>query len=259
MNKNLIIILLAIISVGTVGYIVYDKVSESKKEDGVKTENNSDKIVSDHQLEDFTKIVNEELEFFVSQEKLDDITNEEKTYLLYYLLDDKTEVTVDKLENVRKNSSLREMNVKYTDIYDSYESFVLIDDVLRSLDKQTGKYSDYLTGHGGLMISSHSFLQDFKIDNNKYILSYKYVFIKAQGEGPTDLDMYYTFEDAVKKTNRKKEFIWDVQTLYKPSPSAQADTYAENNYESFKDELDTYNYVFEIHDGNIVLVDFYRN
>ena len=76
--------MLAIISVGAVGYIVYDKVSENKKEDGVKTENNSDKIVSDHQLEDFTKIVNEELEFFVSQEKLDDITNEEKTYLLYH-------------------------------------------------------------------------------------------------------------------------------------------------------------------------------
>ena len=246
MKKNIIIILLAIISIGLIGYIIYDK-------------NDNDTVNKvNYKLIDFTKVINNELYFLVSQKNYKDLTDKEKTYMFYLLVDDRNNVTVDKLENIRKNSSLRELSVNYTDIYDSYNGYELTNDILRSLNKETGQYSEPLIGHGGLFIDKIPFLVDYKFENNRYIISYKYVFTKNQGDGPTNLDAYYTYEDAIKGQNKIKEFLLEDANDESSLLFQNVKDYANENYDDLKDKLDTYNYVFEVKDNNIILTDFYR-
>lgn len=265
MKKNIIIAILAIVSIGLIGYIVYDKMNDKKEEpmNNEKEENNNqvdNSLASNYKLEDFTKIIEEELGFLESKKNYKDLTNKEKNHWLYLLSHYPLDLlTTDTLENIRKNSSLREMEVEYDDVYAIYEGYEISDTLERTLDKESGKYTDVLGGHGAISISGTPFLYDFKIDNDQYIISYKYVFIQDVGQGPADLNIHYTYENAVNRENKIKVFSptetnYDMNLLY-----MMAKNYIEDNYESFKDKLETYNYVFEIHDGNIVLVDFYRN
>ena len=237
MMKNLIITILAIVSICSVGYIVYIN------------NNNSDNNNNNYKLEDFTEIIDKELNFLKTKKKLSDLTNEEKTFMIYWhLLGYSNDLTTTKLENARKNSSLREMDVTYTDIYDTYDYYKMHDTIVYSLNKKSGKYTNVFGGHGVESLDTYDFLVDFKRENNKYIVSYRHIFRLRLDPGATiDYNLYYTFEDYL--NGKKYTKVVDGDNVY----------YYKENYKSFKDKLDTYNYVFEVHDGNIVLTDFYRN
>ena len=257
-NKNLVIALLAILSVGSIGYIGYDKLNSDNNN------NDNDNIVENeeeqYKLEDFTKIVNEELGFLKSKKNLKDLTNEEKTYMLFSLLENRDNITINKLEDIRKNSSLREMEVEYTDLLDTNNGYQLLSTVTHTLNKDTGEYAYNIgTGRGGTPVWSRPFLTDFVEKDNQYILSYKYAFTRSQGDGPTDLDLYYSLEDALNKKNIIKTFLLRDASENFQELNWKIDTYLNDNYDSIKAELDTYNYVFEVKEGNIILVDFYRN
>lgn len=255
MKKNIVILLLALISISLVGYIVYGKMNEDKIVNDNDTNNNFNE--DSYGIEDFTSVINKELGFLVSKENFIDLTEEEKTRMLFDL-SDKEEMTTEKLENIRINSSLREIDVEYTDIYNRYNGYELDDDVFMTLDVETGEYSNPLTGHGASLISFRSFLQDYKVEDGRYIITYKYVFIKKQGDGPSNLDLYYFYEDAINDENKVKEFLLEDVDNNELLLSNQVDSYVSANYRNFKDELNVYTYEFEIHDENIVLIDFYR-
>lgn len=209
------------------------------------------------------RIINKELYLLLNKNSLNDLNNQEKLRMLY--LTYKTSVNnvyngfyKKDLESVHKNGVLNSLNIEYTDINDYGNGGLReFSEVLHKLNKDTNQYSSSLTGHGDLPIFYESKLVDFKQENNRYIVSYKYVFGKRRGDGPSSIDAYKTVEDAIKSENIIKSFeLTDDNNELKLSNEFKK--YVQDNYEKLKNDLKIYTYVFEVKNNKLTLTDFYR-
>lgn len=94
-------------------------------------------------------------------------------------------------------------------------------------------------------------------NNNQYTISIKYGWYKnTLSEGPEDLYAYTTYNDAKKNINsvykidaeRVEELDYEIENEFSK--------FFEENYETYKEQMDTYNYVFEQKDDQLYLIGF---
>ena len=163
------------------------------------------------------------------------------------------------LENIHENSLLNNLNIEYTDINDTYDGFLhLTNDIMFKLDKKTNEYKYVGSGHGGMSIHYSSKLVNYKQEDNKYIISYKYIF-GSSSEGGPHLSVYKTIEDLYERKNGIELCKTEDANKCYDNYLELFNSYFDTNYKNLENELDTYTYVFEVIDNKLTLTDFYRD
>ena len=218
---------------------------------------------------DFEKIINEDLGFLLEKSSLTDITNEDITAWAF----NKSKYNYSTnsfeskyLEDIIKNSVFRNIEFDLTDIYQVRGNYadIHLSDSVKCFSLKGTKYTNEDTcGSSGLGATPYvtKFVY-FKQEKNRYIISAKSIFTTIL-TGPDDIRLYSSYEKARKasldnsfynlsfKTFAMKENGDDYIVSYD-----DADKYINENWNSIKDKLDTYTYIFEIEDGEIILQDF---
>lgn len=270
MNKNIVIIILSILLVGVSGFVVYDKyikddtknensVLDNKKEDG-KTINSTS-----IELYKFEEVIENELSGLEAFNSLSEVPNENKMVLLYNLYSknkEKTPETFTKsdLEKAKESSSLSNMEINYDYICDMYGIYTIKKDIVGyEYDKnsETYTYTNAL-GHGGVAEGIiYKKLIDFKYQDNKYILKYKYMFYNGGSViDKESTSIYYTVTDllnnkTIKDFNNNKNELASYNQF-------DAISYIKNNYSSLESNMKEFTYEFEIINNNkIVLSNYY--
>lgn len=117
-------------------------------------------------------------------------------------------------------------------------------------------YSNNNIGHGVTApYPIYTRITDYKEENNKYVVSAKFVFTIDKGDGPTSLDLYYKYNDVAtdKPFIKGPEYNGDYDiNEYKNNIIM----YILNNYSDIQSNLMTYTYTFEKVDNKLYLVDF---
>lgn len=163
-------------------------------------------------------------------------------------------------KNIHNNSTLNSLDIKYADINDSYsQGLGISNEVWYKVDNFTNRYVYVGYGHGaGPYISVYKNLVNYKQEENKYYLSYKYLFGNG-GEGPNDISLYKNVDDALNRKNEIKTFSIEKHNYDTAALKKEIELYVNDNFESLDNGLYTYNYVFEVINGKLTLTDYYRN
>lgn len=263
-NKGIIVLLVIIIIIISVLCVLFATGTISLK--NIETNNNQD--ISENNNETNTDKDNNISNDDISEEKLvniienqlfvlfrtssitkkEDIDNRSKLLVALKILEDnytidsddkKTELTEfskAKLEDAFNSSVISDLEIEH----DSFDVFYLVDDIYY---KNTSAMSKYIFSYN---VPQASRVKNYEKDGDKYIISMNYLF-------PNDIvgitDYYGSLNDAENKTNAivTYEDYFNVQE------------YLDNNYDSIKDKLATYNYTFEVTNNKINLVDFSIN
>ena len=259
------IILMIITGIGgfILGQKFYDKEEEIKEElNDNKEENNINKTTKER-VDD---IIANELEQLIPLKSLNELSNQDKLQTILYMYVKNGSGYTDTiqkstLENIFKNSSIRNLGIEYKDIYEERQ---LQDTENTIYIIENGVYKKTIGGGtGGYIGLIQKKLVDYKEENNKVTISYKYAFYKNEGDGPTPINIYYTFEDAKNNQNKIKTFdpLDYKDELYPNEPfSYPKAKEAAENYDFSKDldKLNTYTYVFELINNELILIDFNR-
>ena len=261
-SKVGLIIFLILIILGLAGYICYDKFFSKKEPAKIEKECDNSNFLQD----DFTAIIDEELDILLGMKSTSNITNEQMTIWAYTNVSNDLPSTqhfsASALDDYIKNSSLRKLNYKLTNIYDWYGNYAYVDDYI-CLKLENGEYNvtDTPCGHGFTFVSpQYSKVVGLEHKCNEYIVSVKNVFTYGGDGGPSN-QYFYAFDDAYNyymgSEDIKPFYEVDFETDYGIAKEL-ANNYITENWDTIKDKLETYKYTFEIVDGDIVLKDFER-
>lgn len=272
--KKTLTILIVIISLFLgifIGIILEKKVLNNSNDINDLDNNQNNEVIDnnenlDNNDEEIRKqveeIVSNELDQLLPKKSLNELTNQDKlqTILYIYASENSYSEIINKevLETIFKNSSLRNLEIEYTDIYFDH---MLQDTNEKFYEIQDNIYKKIGGGHGASQLNTiYKEVTDYKKNENKITISYKFAFYTVLGEGPNPINLYYTYEDAL---NDKNKIISYEPSDYLTAEDASGYITAFNaakNYDFSKllDKLDTYTYTFEINNNDIVLVDFNR-
>jgi len=226
--------------------------------------------VNNIKQEDLDNVIDNELFLLVKKNKLSELTNQEKLVMLYntmywrnmcnYSSSEFDYFKIDDFKNIHNNSTLNSLDIKYADINDSYsQGLGISNEVWYKVDNFTNRYVYVGYGHGaGPYISVYKNLVNYKQEENKYYLSYKYLFGNG-GEGPNDISLYKNVDDALNRKNELKTFSIEKHNYDTAALKKEIELYVNDNFESLDNGLYTYNYVFEVINGKLTLTDYYRN
>lgn len=121
-------------------------------------------------------------------------------------------------------------------------------------------YTNVIGGHGAIQLNTiYKKIIDYNKQENKVTISYKYAFYKVS-EGPSPIDLYYTYEDALNSKNKittynPNDYMTDEDPVgYQGALNAAK----KHDFSNELDKLNTYTYVFEIIDSKLILIDFNR-
>ena len=211
---------------------------------------------------DVEKVVEKELKILLTKKSLSDFTNQDKLQVVFDLYREKNgyKETISKkeLENLYKNSSLRNMDIKYENIY-FYYMLKPSDELLYEI--KGDNYVKVEGGHGVPTLDTiYKKITNYNQDADKITISCKYAFYRVDGDGPNPIDLYYTYDDAINGKNNittynPNDYMTDDDPLGYQGAKSAAEKY---NFSNVLDKLDTYTYTFKIIDNELVLVDFNR-
>jgi len=237
-----------------------DNNSNNNEEENNNIQNDNNKSVRER----IEEIVENELKQLIPKKTLEELTNQDKLQTVLSLYHNSNEYTdtIQKatLENIFKNSSIRNLGIEWEDIYIERSSFVESTETMYEIENNI--YKNVVLG-GGAGISIDKIYQqiiDYYEDNNEITISYKYAFYRTDGTGPVPIKLYYTIEDAL---NDQDEIITydplDYPSSDEPFSYPEAFKAAQNHdFSKELDKLDTYTYTFEIQNNDIILIDFSR-
>lgn len=265
MKKRILIILIIIISL-SIGVFLGVNLEKGKIDNNNDINNSSNKEEVNNNDKEIRgkveEIVSNELDQLLSKKTLSELTNQDKlqTILELYAKENSYPETISKeaLENIFKNSSLRNLEIEYNDIYWDH---MLQDTNEKYYEIEGDTYKKTISGHGANQLNTiYKQVTDYKKDENKISVSYKYAFYTVIGDGPQPINLYYTFEEALHSEN--KVITYDPRNYLTDEDLSgyQSAFNAAKNHDFSKslDKLDTYTYTFEIINNEIVLVDFNR-
>lgn len=266
MKKNVIIVLLMILSVGLCGYIVYNNVvNDTESKENVNNSNKQEENLTSISYSVFEDIIVNELSGLERFNSLSELPNENKLIMLYNLYKKSNQLqsvetfTKTDLENAKEKSSLATLDVTYDYICDMYGVYSINKDVVGyEYDKstETYTYSSNLS-HGALSEGIiYKKLVDYRKDNNKYILDYVYIFYNGGNmTSKEDVSIYKSVSDLLADKPLKTFSNKIDLPVYKNRNDALE--YIETNYDEIESELQTYTYEFMIENDRIVLSNYY--
>ncbi|MBO5182995.1 MAG: hypothetical protein J6B64_01215 [Bacilli bacterium] len=249
-------------AIGIIILLIY-KVSEIKKEknefnylDNLKIQQVNKEINSQEiKQEELETIISNELDILYGKTSMNDITNQDKLSIGLKILkksstNDGT-FTKDELESAFNKTCLSKLGI-------IHENIIPI-----SNDNEDGNPLIGYTFTDGIynneILLNSTFIQTiavgkksikFNNDNGKYTISIKYLF----GEPSDDIMNVH------KVYGKNKEEIGEIPIeLLIGGKKENIQIWFEQNYEAFKDKLETYNYVFTKENDKISLIDFYIN
>lgn len=307
MKKNILIILLLLLSISLLGYIAYDKILKkedneiiinSNKTDNLQNSNSSeenknneeedkteikDENINENQedtnnnnlnndqniektdnieLEKYEKIIETQLLKILGFKSISETTNQDRLAMVFEVYNNKYDwkekITINELEEVKKNSAIRDIDVEYTDLEDynmstNYKSskFYL---------KKGNVYEYNNTGHKEKSESIiYKELINSNINNNEIQLSYKFIFAKTYSKSASTTPGYHSLYYNLKEKEFKEFSFMDIhEEAGKDIAYNNAKVYITENYKTIKDNLYTYNFIFTNEDNNIILKDYYR-
>ena len=233
----------------------------NNNQDNGNTDNNKDNENDENRKNDIEKIIDNELRYLLSKKKLNELTNQDKlrTILILYSSENGNNDTINKnaLDNVFKNSSLRNLEIVYEDIY---EDSMLQDTTGKWYELDNDIYNKVILGHGGNIFNIiYKQVVDYKEESNKITISYKYAFYTTIGDGPVPINIFYNYNDAIKNENRVA--VYDPMDYLTEEDfsgyQAALNDAKEYDYVKDLDKMYTYTYVFDIVNDDYVLTDYF--
>ena len=257
MKKNIIIIILCILLLGLSGYIIYDKFLNNKNEINI---NNIPNNIKEYAKEDFDKIVNPwlGLSSLLNKNSLEEMTNQERLRMIIDMYDGEDKYGIfnqSKLEEIHKNSAIKNLSITYENLYNYYGTFLWDDVPLVGFeydkDNKTFKYTGAL-GHGGVSYGNIAYSDMISMDTDgiNYTVKYKYVFINSSGDGPSDVTLYLNIKDALSHGNEWVKLSVNEDNYVNPKE------YIQEHYDEIKDKLQVYTYKFKVENDNLVIIEF---
>ena len=163
--------------------------------------------------------------------------------------------TKEELDEAWKSSIFSKIPLKHEDFW--FYGYNSDTKPTYSYSEETGKYTSNPVGHGACLVSpAYRKMIDYNETDGKYTAKYKYVwYYGCEGSQPTTL--YGSYNDAKEKKNAIYEIDMDN---YENGiiPEGTINQIIEDNWESFKDKLDTYTYTFITENNHYVLNFFQR-
>jgi len=164
-----------------------DNNSNNNEEENNNIQNDNNKSVRER----IEEIVENELKQLIPKKTLEELTNQDKLQTVLSLYHNSNEYTdtIQKatLENIFKNSSIRNLGIEWEDIYIERSSFVESTETMYEIENNI--YKNVVLG-GGAGISIDKIYQqiiDYYEDNNEITISYKYAFYRTDGTEPVTI------------------------------------------------------------------------
>lgn len=203
------------------------------------------------------QIVEEQLFPLWNKNSLNEITNQEKLYLAlsaYATQKGKsvyeiTSLTKDELEQAYQNITISKLPITHESILSRY-LLTQDKDTLMHYDEEKQMYTNANpSGHGACVTyPTHHESYNYNIVNGQYSISYKYIYVHTC-EGDIFPAWYGSFEDAKTQQNailpagEGNEIVWHDSRLI-------------DNYESIRNQLEDYHYIFEKVNNQFKLIQF---
>ena len=165
------------------------------------SDNNDDNEVSDNSgfmLDAYENIITSDLSKLLGENSLSELSNQDILYMLVEMYKNQNEFpedfTKEDLDNIHRNSVLRNINFVHEDISDYSIVNEYTGSPLFNYSDSTYKYAN--TGHSyeTLKIVNKELVEIIEKDN-EVMLSYKFVFLKQSGNNPVYLKLYSTIDD----------------------------------------------------------------
>jgi len=243
-----------------------------KEENNVNNENdnhNNSQNEEKYNPEFFNEIITTQLQSLFNKKSLNELTNQERLYLLLQLYRNQNDyeysenIKVEDLRVVHQSSIIKNLSINYTDIYDRYTSFVSDEkgnmEIAYKYNPASDNYTNTGLGHGGNIVAKPLYkeLMQFTNKDNTYTIEYKYVFGNSYGDGPTPYELYYSGIDAYNEKNSfKKQDDNDCTGEYCTDYETPMIEYIENNYDQIKNKLSTYAYTFKLDNNQLIITSF---
>lgn len=217
-----------------------------------QTNSNSDK--KNLNQGDFKKLVNDELYILFGFKSLKDVTNDRKLTLTFNKIENEHAKSDNNvyvlLESVSKEEVEKVFNETcFSKLGINHEKF----DVFELNDSYYNRNNQYMSKRN-LFHSNYAYkIKKYEQEGNKYTLAINYLFPDTM-PGPKYYYGSYSSEDQNENNKIVKAYEDGIPENY-----INSQEYLDNNYEKIKDKLDTYNYIFEVNNNKIEIVDFYIN
>lgn len=205
------------------------------------------------------KIVSSELNYLLSFDSLGGFTNQSKLQSILRIYGNefgyKDEITVDDLNKVYSNSSLRNLGIEYEDIYID-EMYQETDKVFYRLDNNIYKKVTENDTTNKLQIA-YKYIVNYSKEDSLIVISYKYGFYNILNDSDK-INVFSFYEDAIENKNIIKEISIDEYKTDNSDGKNEAINAAMTfDFTNYLDTMKTYTYTFRIDDmDNINLIGY---
>ena len=233
-----LLVVVGLLATGTIGFKTSTTTDNGQiSENNQTNENNDPATVNQSELE---KIIVDEL-YIITNRNTGRTTiksiNDIESYDLETLVINKynesdsslTEISKNEMQNILSETCLSNMTITFDGTYKKNEY------TKRNL--YYGKIGAFKT-------------VSFNNENNKYMISVKYIFVDNGDSGDRGLNGYGTMDDLKENKNPIVQ-LYDDNTNTRIIDDIQK--YLDNNFDTLKNKLATYNYTFEKQNDKIVL------
>lgn len=206
-----------------------------------KPEYNSDGPITEEKLKE---IIDNQLSFIFYKNNFDEITNEDLFSRAHIYIDingKDSEFSADELEDALSKTVLGYMQLIHESHYYPSGYDYIYDNGIYTRDEESYVHAD-------IIFEKPVFgkVESFTESDGEYTISVKYLW--TAGHYKPGNEVYRNRQDAINENN--KITIEGTHCLV---------DWAYENFDTYKDELATYNFVFEEVDNHINLIDFYIN
>lgn len=263
------------------GYVMFDKMMSVRSSSGSDVSDNKlsgnkssgNSSMSFDDLMELKSIIgattydNDSLNFILSKDSLNDITNNEKLFYASYQMDDKNResgFSKEDLKNAYNKSALS--NLEYTDdtINENGEQVYTYDNGAYKFDPRPSA-EKYVSTR-----AVYAYDSDYYVKGNKYVVVNKYLFANSyefdkmanlslddylKNGGTVLYGSFSKAEEGAKNLDKGYDGVGKLG-YYWTDHVAILNSFAMKNYGSIKDKLDTYTFTFEKKDGHFVLTDY---
>ena len=239
--------------------------NETNKQEEINNDlNNSQNIeqIDNVEFEKYEEVIETELFKMLGFKSLSETPNQDRLAMVFEVYNNKynwkEKITISELDEVKKNSAIRNIDVEYTNLTDynmsmNYKSSPFY-------NKKGNVYEHNNAGHKEKNMSIiYKELINSDVNNNEIKLSYKFIFAKTYIKKSSTTPGYHSLHYNLKDKEFKEFSFMDIhEETGKDIAYDKAKSYIIENYETIKDSLYTYNFVFINEDNNIILKDYYR-
>jgi len=232
--------------------------------------------IKNNNIKLYEEIIENDLLKLLGNNSLKDISNQDLLEIVFEMYKNeygwKKEILLDDLMQIKEKSVLKNTNIEYAkQLQDYTAAYNYTDSIIYEFDSSIQKYIYQEVGHSKSDISIiHKELVNKYINNNEITLSYKFVFVRTTSNSvktaPGYHYLYHGYDNILNNVNNLngekhfKEFSFmDMdEEIGRTIAYDKAKSYVIDNYDSIKNKLYTYTFVFSYEDNILVLKDYYR-